>query len=128
MVIKLHTGDAVREKLTAFLERNRVNSGFFVGLGGVRGPSLSFYDLAKKKFLKKKFPGAYEVASLTGNVAQGADGVEIHMHAVLSDKSFKTIGGHLLDATVTGTLELKFTQTEMLERRHDDATGLNLLA
>ncbi len=127
MVIKLRKGEPVRERLTAFFERNRINSAFFYGIGGVSGPTISFYDLKKKKYLKKKFPGHYEVLSLIGNVAQDEKGIVIHMHASLGDKSFKVIGGHFFDATVAGTLELKLTQTEMLERTYDSDTGLNLL-
>ncbi len=127
MVIKLRKGESVLGKLTAYLEKNRVNSGFFYGIGGVIGPTIAFYDLEKKKFLKKKLPGKYEVLNLTGNVSQGDDGIVIHMHATLSDKAFRVIGGHFLDAKVAGVLELKLSQTEMLERAYDSDTGLNLL-
>ncbi len=127
MVIKFRKGEPVRAKLINFLERNRINSAFFYGIGGVSGPTISFYDLKKKKYFKKKLPGHYEVLSLIGNVAQDEKGIVIHMHASLGDRNFKVIGGHFFDATIAGTLELELTQTEMLERAYDSDTGLNLL-
>lgn len=126
MVIKFKKGDDFSSKMKEFLVRNRINSGFFYGLGGFSEATIAFYDLKKKKYLKKKFKGSFEVLSISGNVAQGEE-VVIHAHVVLGDKSFKTFGGHLMDAVVGGTLELKFSQTEMLERAHDDETGLDLL-
>lgn len=127
MVIILKKGDMVRERLTAFFERNRINSGFFYGIGGVVDPMLSFYDIKNKKYTKKRFAGHYEVVSMTGNLTQEDGGISIHAHTVLADKNHKTVGGHFMDAEVAITLELKFTQTEILERRYDKETGLNLL-
>lgn len=127
MVITLRKGDDVLPKLREWLERNRINSGFFYGIGGFQKAEIAFFDMAKKKFLKKKFPGPFEVVSFIGNVSQSEDGIAIHAHVALADKGFKVIGGHLMSATVKATLELKLTQTEILERVFDDETGLNLL-
>ena len=127
MVIALKKGDDVIPRLKSWLERNRVNSGFFYGIGGFQRAEIAFFDMEKKKFLKKKFPGPFEVLSFIGNVSQSEDGIAIHAHVSLADKSFKVVGGHLIGATVKATLELKLTQTEILERVFDDETGLDLL-
>jgi len=128
MVLKFRRGDDFIPRLKNWLERNRINSGFFYGLGGFLKAELAFYDLKKKKYAKKKFPGGpFEVLSLVGNVAQGEKEIVVHCHAILGDKNYKTFGGHLVGATVGGALELKLTQTEMLERKLDDETGLSLL-
>lgn len=127
MIIVFRRGDDFLPRLKEFLRRNRVNSGFFYGLGGFEKAELAFYDLAKKKYLKKKFSGPFEVLSLTGNVAQSDDNVFIHCHVVLGDKNYKTLGGHLVGGTVSGTLEVKLSETEFLQRSLDEETGLNLL-
>jgi predicted DNA-binding protein with PD1-like motif len=127
MVIVFKKGDDFLPRLKEFLRRNRVNSGFFYGLGGFQKAEIAFYDLAKKKYLKKKFNGPFEVLSLTGNVAQSDDDIFIHCHVVLGDKNYKTFGGHLMGATVSGTLEVKLSETEFLQRSLDKNTGLNLL-
>lgn len=127
MVIVFKKGDDLMKKLRKFLEQNRVNSGFFYGIGGFAKAELAFYDLKKKKYNKKKFIGPFEVLSIKGNIAQGPDDVFIHAHVVLGDKNFKTFGGHLIDAVVGGTLELHLSEEGMMERVFDDETGLNLL-
>ena len=127
MVVVLKKGDKFRESFKEFLRRNRVNSGFFFGLGAVARPELAFYDLTKKKYLKKKFAGLFEVLSITGNVAQSGEEVAIHAHVVLGDDKFRTFGGHLIDAVIGGTLEINLIESGLMERKLDDETGLNLL-
>ncbi len=127
MTIILKKGDKFQESFREFLRRNRVNSGFFFGLGAVTRPELAFYDLTKKKYLKKKFPGLFEVLSITGNVAQSGEGVAVHAHVVLGNDKFQAIGGHLVDAVIGGTLEINLIESGLMERRLDDETGLNLL-
>lgn len=127
MVIHFRKGDDFLKEFKEFLKKNRVNSGFFYGLGGFLKAELAFYDLAKKKYLKKKFSGPFEVLSLKGNVAQGEDDIIIHAHVVLGKKDFGTFGGHLLNATVGGTLEINLDEGGFMERNFDEGTGLNLL-
>lgn len=127
MVCVFKKGDNFTEKFGEFLRRNRVNSGFFYGLGGFSKVEIAFYDLRTKKFNKKKFVGPFEVLSLVGNVAQGDDDIVVHAHVVLGDKNFKTFGGHLINATVGGTLEINLDEAGLMERKFDDETGLNLL-
>lgn len=127
MICVLKKGDDFNEKLLEFLKRNRVNSGFFHGLGGFLKVELAFYDLRTKKYNKKKFIGPFEVLSIQGNIAQGDDDIVVHAHVVLGDKNFKTFGGHLINATVGGTLELNILDAGMMDRKFDDETGLNLL-
>lgn len=127
MVIIFKKGDDFLPKFKEFLKRNRVNSGFFYGIGGFQKAEIAFYDMAKKKFLKKKFTGPFEVLSITGNVSRLNNDVAIHAHVALADKDYKVIGGHLVNATVKATLELKLSETEILERDFDEETGINLL-
>lgn len=127
MLCVLKKGDDFTDKFREFLKRNRVNGGFFHGLGGFQKVELAFYDLRAKKYNKKKFVGPFEVLSINGNIAQGEDDVMVHAHVVLGDKNFKTFGGHLMNGVVGGTLELNIIEAGLMERRFDDETGLNLL-
>lgn len=114
-------------KFKEFLKRNRINSGFFYGIGGFQKAEIAFYDMAKQKFLKKKFLGPFEVLNITGNISQLDDDIAIHAHVTLGDKNYKVIGGHLINATIKATLEIKLSETEILERKFDEETGINLL-
>lgn len=128
MVVVFKKGEDFFPKFKEFLKRNRVNSGFFYGLGGFQKAEIAFYDMAKKRFLKKKVLGPFEVLSLIGNVSQADDEIFIHAHVSLGKKDFSVIGGHLIGGTVKATLELKLSDTEILERKTDEDTGLQLLS
>ena len=127
MVAVFKKGDNFLPEFKEFLKRNRVNSGFFYGLGGFLKVELGFYDLAKKKYFKKKFSGPFEVLSIKGNVSQSDDDVFIHAHVVLGKKDFGAFGGHLLNAVVGGTLEINLDEGGFMERSLDKETGLQLL-
>src|SRR3989338_6715284 len=115
MICVLKKGDNFTEKFREFLLRNRVNGGFFYGLGGFSKVEIAFYDLRIKKYNRKKFVGPFEVLSLEGNIAQGEDDIAVHAHVVLEDKNFKTFGGHLINATIGGTLELNLVEAGLME-------------
>lgn len=125
MMIIFQKGDDFLETLAGELRERKVASAFFSGLGSFLEADLAYYDLDKKKYLTKKFAkGPYEVLSIIGNVA----GDVIHCHVALGTKRFRAFGGHLVRATVGGTLELNVVQLEeQLQRSHDEETGLNLL-
>lgn len=127
MLIVLRRGDNFLEVFKEKLAAHGVKSGFFYGLGGFSRAELSFYDLKRKKYLKRKFRRPLEVLSLIGNIAQSDDGLFVHAHAVLSKNDFKTIGGHLVGAVVSGTLEIFITPAEEVHRKFDENTGLELL-
>ncbi len=125
MVLIFKKGENFLEALKKRLAEKEIKSGFFYGLGGFNRATLAYYDLKKKKYITRKMKsGPYEVVSLMGNVASD---VTVHCHAVLGKRDFHTVGGHLMDAVVGGTLELLLMPTEPLQRRKDEKTGLNLL-
>ena len=116
------------EVLKKRISEKEIKSGFFYGLGGFQKATLAYYDLKNKKYTTRKMKGGpYEVLGLTGNVSQKDGELFIHCHAVLGKRDFHTVGGHLMEATVGGTLEIYFNETEKLERKFNEETGLNLL-
>lgn len=128
-VLRFDKEDDYPALLKQFLEEQKIDSAFFCGIGGFLEAEIAYYDLEKKKYISKIFPGPLEVASLTGNVALGEEGIIIHNHVVLGDKDFNSISGHLLNAKVAATLEIYLLQIDKkgLKRRSDYQTGLNLL-
>jgi len=135
MVLIFKRGQDFLEELKKILKAEEIGGrlpvgrqGFFYGLGALNNAELAFYDLDKKEYLKKKFDdGPYEVLNLTGNVAQLDDDLVIHCHAVLGNRDYSTFGGHLINATVGGALEIFFEPLGALHRKFDKETGLNLL-
>ncbi len=126
-MIVFKKGEDFIPALKRYFQKHKIKSASFFGLGGFLKAELAFYELKTRKYTEKKFDGPFEVPSLIGNLAQ-ADGKDfMHIHAVLGKKNFQAFGGHLLSATVGGTLELTIIPEAGLTRKLDKGTGLRLL-
>lgn len=127
-VIRLEKGEAALTTLTEFCKTENIFSANFNGIGAFESVELGFYHLDKKEYSWKKFDAAIEVVSLTGNVSLVDNMPFLHIHTVLSDEKFQTVGGHLKEAVVGATLEI-FMQTVdlQLNRAMNDEIGLKLL-
>lgn len=126
--------------LTKFVVAKKIKGAFLFGLGAAKDLTLGYYDLAKKAYLRRFFPGEWEITNLVGNIAwlediapsvhraKAGDPI-LHIHVVLSSTNFNTVGGHLFSGTVTATCEiLVIVLAAKLRRAFDSTTGLNLLA
>lgn len=125
-LLKFEKGESYPAIFTEFLEKNRIKGGFFYGLGAGTDPEVAFYDMSKKKYLKKRFKGDLEVLNLTGNVSKSGKDTVIHQHITLGKKNFEAVGGHLMNMRIGGTLEIFLAVTPALKRSKDVDTGLNL--
>lgn len=127
-IVRLETGDEVISTLSNFSEKEKIPGGFLYGLGAVKDPTLGYFDLEKKEYLKKTFNEEYELSSLVGNIYYFEGKPGVHAHVTLSGKDFNVIGGHLFSAKITGTGEFFiYVSDDILERKKDSQTGLNLL-
>lgn len=125
-IIRIQRGENIVESIKKFCEKKHISGGFFYGIGAVDEVELAHYNVEKKKYSKKKFVKAFEVPNLTGSIGICEGELIIHVHAVFSDDAMNTIGGHLVEAKVSGTAELFFTKTDTLLKSHDEETGLKL--
>ena len=95
------------------------------GLGQVKNPTLAYFNSdPKAKPTLTTFPGFYELASLNGNVTVNGDDYYPHAHAVLADKQFHGIAGHVNNAKVGLTVEVTIVPfSGSVERTVDPTTG-----
>ena len=127
-LLRLEKGEEVTPKLASFIKEQNINSGFIYGLGAILEIELGYYNLEKKEYIWKKFVGAYEIASLTGNISKVDDEPFIHMHGVFTNKEFISIGGHIKNARVGATCEIYITNFKMeISRKFDKEIALKLL-
>jgi len=127
-VIKLSRGEKVMESLTEFCKTRGLQGGFLQGIGAVRNTEMGYYDLEKREYFFKSYPGDMEVISMTGNIALVDEAPFLHVHLTLSDTENRAHGGHLKEAEVAVTLEVFLTPFPVaLKRTYDDGTGLKLL-
>ncbi|MEN2975239.1 MAG: DUF296 domain-containing protein [Candidatus Caldarchaeales archaeon] len=101
VIVRLDPGDEIVGKLEELRSREGLN-GFFYGIGTVNYLKLGFYDLKTRRYIEKEFYEDLEVTCLLGNI--GRDGV--HSHITVTDRDYRALGGHLIEARVSGTLEM----------------------
>jgi uncharacterized protein len=106
-LIKLNKGERLSEVIEQFVRETKIEGAWVSGVGGALEATLGFYDLDSKEYQWQTFDGLREVVSLSGNLAFNEEGkIMYHLHSVLSDRQFQTVGGHVKDLVAGATLEL----------------------
>lgn len=127
-LVRLKKGEDVLGGLLALVEKEKIQGGFFFGLGAVRKVTLGFYDIIKQEYTKKEFEGDFEAANLTGNISYVEGKPFIHCHATIAKEDLQAVAGHLFGGEVAVTLEVMVMPTQLLlERKFDTEVKLNLL-
>jgi predicted DNA-binding protein with PD1-like motif len=128
-LIRLELGERLAEHMHKFFAETKIDGGWISGLGAATEVMLGFYSLEAKEYQWKTFSQDLEVTALQGNIARGEDDkVMFHLHGTFSGKDYQSISGHIKDLAVGGTLELFIHRSHQpLQRKRDDATGLQLL-
>lgn len=126
--VRLAKGERLSDFLTGF-KPSDFPGAWVSGLGGVSEVTLGFYDLDAKEYRWKTFTGLRELTALQGNLAYDGQGnLMLHAHGTLADADYASIGGHIKDFVVAGTVELFLHRSyKPLNRKHDDEVGLPLL-
>ncbi len=127
-LVRLPKGAAVTTSLIEFLSEEHVYTGTLRAIGALQEVELGYFDLANKTYLRKSFPGIYELVSFSGNISLVDAKPFIHAHAILSDANFSPIAGHFFDATVAVTMEVHVSPvSQTISREIDPETELKLL-
>lgn len=119
-VVVLSRGEKVKETLDAWAEKAGVKGGAVSAIGALKDPTLAYYDLEKKEYLKRSFSGDFELVGLSGNFSETG----LHAHAVIAGPDFAAYGGHLVEATVSITCEVFVVPTDAIGRKTDSKSGL----
>jgi predicted DNA-binding protein with PD1-like motif len=128
-LIRLDKGEKLAESLERFAAETKLEGAWVSGLGAALEATLGYYDLGKKEYVWRQFEGLREIVSLAGNLAYDEDGQFIfHLHGVLSDEQFQTIGGHVKDFAAGATVELFIHRAyQPTRRKMDEGIGLKIL-
>ena len=121
-------GDDPYAGLTEFAAQYHILSAHFTAIGAFKDARLGFYDPEKKMYRLIPIDTQVEVVSLVGDIAQLNGKPAVHIHCVVSMPDGRALGGHFLSAHVRPLLEVFVTADPvLLQKKHDDATGLNLM-
>lgn len=95
------------------------------GLGQVHNPTLAYFTSnPNDKPTLTTFPGYYELAGFNGNITNNADKYYTHAHAILADKKFHGIAGHVNTTKVGLTFEITIIPfPASVQRTVDPKTG-----
>lgn len=124
-ILVLNSGDNLLESITQCAKDAKLKGASISGLGQVHNPTLAYFTSnPDDKPTLTKFPGYYELAGFNGNITNNANKYYTHAHAVLADKQFHGIAGHVNSAKVGLTVEITITPfPASVQRAVDPKTG-----
>ena len=128
-MIKLEKGDEVLPCILQYVKENKIHSGYLTAIGALEKGKYGYFDVKSKKYVNTSF-GEVEVLSCSGNIAINKDTREpiAHIHIIIGEKDGKALGGHLVEGTVSVTLEIYLVETRpTIYRTKDEETQLYLL-
>jgi|SRR5215469_2049722 len=127
--VVLDTGYEVSRVLGDFVRDQEVEAASITAIGAFNRTVLGYFQSETKQYKKIAVEEQVEVLSLLGDVAVGAEGPTLHLHAVLGKADGSVVGGHLLEAHVRPTLEVILIQPpSYFRKRKDPETGLALIS
>lgn len=129
-ILVLNSGDELLASISQCAKAAKLTGASVSGLGQVHNPTLAYFSSnPNDKPTLTTFPGYYELASLNGNVSVNGDKYYTHAHAVLADKAFHGIAGHVNMAKAGLTVEITLIPfSGSVERTVDSKTGFGPLA
>jgi predicted DNA-binding protein with PD1-like motif len=117
--LRLRPGQDLRRELERFAKEQKLEAGVVLtAVGSLTEAALRLADQSDST----RFEGKFEIVSLVGTLSP--DGP--HLHVSLSDKTGRTIGGHLVEGcTVYTTVELVIGEIEGVRftREQDAQSG-----
>ena len=124
-------GDEPIRGLLDVARQHGIDGAHLTAIGAFSSADIGWFDLEQQDYAVTEVREQCEVVSLVGDITLANEAGEeprVHAHVVLGRRDGRTLGGHLLRATVRPTLEVMVTETPArLRRRHDPATGLALI-
>ncbi len=93
---RLVRGNDLKKEIISYCQKQNIEAGVIIcAVGCVRHLHIRLAE-AKDYIDNEEF---YEIVSITGTVSKD----DVHIHLSVSDKTGKTIGGHLKDGTIVDT-------------------------
>jgi predicted DNA-binding protein with PD1-like motif len=121
-------GDEAFSGLSDFAEKYHVTSAHFTAIGALNGATVAWFDPQRKMYKKIPVAGQVEVISMIGDIALYQGKPVVHTHMVVGRSDGTALGGHVLDAYVSPTLEVMVTVDPIaMQKRLDPETDLTLI-
>ncbi|HYG83652.1 MAG TPA: DUF296 domain-containing protein [Verrucomicrobiae bacterium] len=128
-ILRMERGEQWTQVFAQFVKETGCHSAWISGFGGLDAVTIGFFEFDTKDYRWKEFVQPLEMLSITGSISLNEQGQPMfHVHGVFGDKSYRTIGGHLGDFTISVTAEI-FIQplNKQLHRKMDEKLRVQLL-
>ena len=123
-----YQGDEAFSGLLEFAQKYHVTSAHFTAIGAVSGATLGWFDPQRKMYKKIPITGQHEVIGMSGDIALYQGKPVVHTHMIVGASDGTTLGGHVLAAYVSPTLEVMVTVDPItMQKRFDPDTDLTLI-
>lgn len=131
-IVRIDRGEEILDKLNEFVKETDIKAATISGIGACSEVELGVYSVKKRKYIKYKYEGEFEILSLIGNITRDAGKPYVHIHIMISDGLVQgtgiTVGGHLNKCIISGTCELRIDECEnAYQRKVDDETGIKII-
>lgn len=127
-ILRLDPDEELFQSLTDFAKNTGIRSARFSVIGSAKEIVLSWYNIREKRYEDTTISDDLEVLGVTGNLGILENTIAIHAHGCTGDRNLSVKGGHIKKLVVLATCEVDLSIIEgALERKYDEATGLNLL-
>lgn len=118
-VTVLDPGEEAVAVLSEFARDQKLTAAQVTAVGAFERATVGWFDRSAKRYQPIGVDEQCEVLSLLGDIALGADGPQLHLHAVLGLSDGSTRGGHLLSGQVWPTLEVIIREAPAELRKTD---------
>lgn len=98
---RLERGADIITSLEAFCLEHNIQAGWVNLLGALDRATISYYDQKKRQYFHRTVEDDYEIVSCSGNISLKDEKPFAHLHIVLSNSEYQTIGGHLWPDSVS---------------------------
>ena len=105
-ILKLETHEEFTRELKKFCIENDIKVATVAALGAVNSVTLGFYNTQTQTYLEQSFHRSFELSSANGTIQMVDNELVLHIHATISDKDFRTYGGHLFRAITSKVIEV----------------------
>lgn len=127
ILVRLDVADDVVASLMTVAERENIRLASVQGIGAADHVVMGVYNVATREFKANIMDGALEITSILGTLDTMEGEHYSHLHIALGDEEGRAYGGHLKEATISGTAEIMLTILPgEINRAECPKTGLNV--
>ena len=129
IVARIDRGEEILEQVKELARRENITLASVTALGATNDFTVGVYKVEEQRYYANEFRGNFEIVSLTGTINTMDGAFYTHLHMSAGNDTGPVFGGHLNSAFVSATCEMVISIIDgLVDRRHDEETGLNLFA